>query len=858
MNWLNRILPPDKQGAPAAPRSRRAAAAPAPLPDIGQLRLALGASLTPEERAQRTRALGRALGQLRSAPLGADGNDVWAATICAAADEATGLQWLAQCDGDELLGEVACHARFAGLRLAAAVRIGEDAVLERVAQHSRNRDRGVYRHCTGVLRRRRHAGDSAQHARELAHALRALLESAPVSVTHLLELERELHGLGDAGDALAECAGLIEQASLRIRLEAEELRRVQSLAVGASNLRMQIPGAGWPGTAQVAQWRERCGELRRERSALARWLESHSAVKFLDASLQEADGELDRLEQDAVRLGDCEQALERLAGGPADEAAAAAWEALPKPAHRELAAALRERWRALAAAPTPAPPAPAQDAAQKEPKAAAQPRLDPAQVEEPLKELERAIDEGQLAAAEAAARQLKAMTEGHSGLRSVDARLQRAHARLGELRGWAQWGASKKREDLVAAAEELGTGASGIEQLAVAVPALREQWKQLNAQGPAGKGQWEKFDAALTKAFAPVLAQRAQEAERRAQAAAQKKALLAGFEAAIAAIDWEHADYAAIEAQRLQFQGRWRSAPHAGFREERAMRKRWDGLLREFEGRLDAARAGEVARREELIAQAIALAQTPDLRHAMHEAKALQERWRAGPGAPRLARGAEQKLWQRFRAACDAVFARRDTQRAEDLAHREQRSQARTALLDGLAQALGETDTRAIERALGQFRRDWESMRASAGAAGEGQERRARELQHQGQQRCEALRRQLHRQRLEQLAQQAPAAQGLDAQALAQGHAARLGLLLDMEMALELPSPPEFADARRRRKLEQLQNRFQSGPQRQAPPEELLARYHATAASADPASEARVAAIVQTLVQRHEEKPPRK
>ena len=47
-----------------------------------------------------------------------------------------------------------------------------------------------------------------------------------------------------------------------------------------------------------------------------------------------------------------------------------------------------------------------------------------------------------------------------------------------------------------------------------------------------------------------------------------------------------------------------------------------------------------------------------DLRQAMNEAKVLQERWSREGQPVRLKRGDEVKLWQRFRAACNAVFER--------------------------------------------------------------------------------------------------------------------------------------------------------------------------------------------------------
>jgi len=118
---------------------------------------------------------------------------------------------------------------------------------------------------------------------------------------------------------------------------------------------------------------------------------------------------------------------------------------------------------------------------------------------------------------------------------------------LETLRGWARWGTEQAREKLIADAGELLLGERDVEELAVTIPALREEWKRLNAHAPAGKAQWEHFDAALEKAYEPVAAHRAEQATRQAEARAAKEALCAEWEARI---DAEQTDFKALEAER--------------------------------------------------------------------------------------------------------------------------------------------------------------------------------------------------------------------------------------------------------------------------------------------------------------------
>jgi hypothetical protein len=927
MNWLNSLLRKPPAPPPARTTPKRTAAPKPPPPDTAALRQALSGVLEPAERARQETALGHALGASLQAPLAEDTPLTWVAAVSHSADKSVALAWLEQVAGDDLLGEIACHGRFAEVRLAAAQRITDSATLESVARASKNKDKGVYRHCADLLRERRERLERLQHAAAIAAGLRKLLEHAPLSVSHLLELEREwktLAGAGAAGDeaaatdgggdALRDCQALLAQANARILAEAEAQRALHALGTAHDALATELGSGAWPAPEVLAAWQARHARLDAAVQALPEWLAASGTACALAAGLQSLGQRLAAWSVDSARMAALEQFLsscapaahaagpgadaespDRAAPAALDDDTRAAWEALPKPDDAAARQQMQQRWDALqarAVAPAPEhaePQAPAAQSAEPSagtstgapadaateptgrngrPPAPREAPLDPDALRAQLEQLEEALEAGQLAQADAAARQIKAALGSRTLEGRLDARLQRAQARLGDLRGWAQWGATKKREDLIEAAAQLrstvAAGTHNVEHLAVAIPALREEWKRLNAQGPAGKGQWESFDRALEQAYVPVAAFHAEESERRSQARAAREALLAQWEAELAAIDWQHPDPAAIDARREGMLAQWRAAPHAGYRDERLLRTRFDTLVRALDQQVDAARAAEVQRREALIAAVAALAEVADLRQAGAQAKELQERWRTEAGPMRLRRGEEQKLWQRFRAGCDAVFARRDAERAAQVAQRQERQQARAALLEAFAAVLESAaadsgaagDADGLRRALAQFRTDWDASVAEAGesaALAGSQERQARDLQRQAVQSLLALQRAAIHARYAALAQQAAASAGLDAAALEQGRAAREELLIDLEIALGLATPGASAEVRRRRQLEQLQNRFRAGPApaaREQNPQKLLASWYGVAAPADATQDERIALVVRTLIDR--------
>ncbi|MGA7179347.1 MAG: DUF349 domain-containing protein [Thiobacillaceae bacterium] len=892
MKWISSLLnkPGAKRSAPSSPPVTEAAK---PVEDIEQLRNALAIAVDSGGKIQLADRLGRALAGRSQSPRLEDPTEVWVAAICNAPDKTLALAWSANLNGDAWLAEMAKVARMAEVRYACAQRIETTAVLEQVANASRGKDKRVYRHCTDLLRQRRQAEVSNQRALDIAGELRSLLDVAPLPHTRLLQLKRDLAALGDSGEACLECNALMQQALARLREEAEARRNLHMHQVAAVQLASECASVEWPWAEQLDGWRAQLDSMKLTRDGLPSWLAGESAARALDKSLGEIESRMAMLAVDDKHILVCEQFLNALnAEQPPKADTAAAWDALAKPEHPGSRQYLESRWQALNTSLSRIAVREAAPELQTTPPP--QPRFDHTAVRGLLDKLELAIGQGQLADANAIEKQINATLGNNSLHGALESRLQTLHAQLQALRGWARWGTGQVREKLIAAAGELLQGERDGEELAISISALREEWKRLNAHGPATKTQWESFDAILEKAYQPVAAHRAAEAARQAEARVAREALCDGWEAEVAGIVWEHADFKVIEGRRAEMLKQWHAAPRSGFRDERALRKRVNSLVDSIDARLDAARAAEYERREQLITAAEALNGQPDLTRAMTEAKALQGSWIQQPTPVRLNRKDEEKLWQRFRTACNAVFERRDAQRAEQEAQRQEQARSRQLLLDAFAAALASADGNAVKQAVAQFRANWGVTRQSARTPADTLETRANELQQLAQRRLDELRRQKHLDHFELLAQRSglaerveaavlsggpieavvaeakqawnalpplpgntetllakrfDAASGITRVDLAAGREAREGLLLDLEIALGLPSPEEYTAARRQRQLERLQNRFGAAAAQGAEPEVLLAHCYATAAVPDETFERRIEIIVRHLVE---------
>ena len=867
------------------------------------------------------------------APQSGDAPETWSAAICAASDKALALSWLSQLKDETALAEVALRARSGETRFAAVQRIDSATLLERVAQGCRDKDKRVYRHCADLLKQRRQAEASAQRAREISDELQRLLAAAPLPNTRLLELNKTLGSLPDAGEAGLACGVLMQQALAQLHRESEVQRDLHAQFKVVTDLAGECRQVEWPWSAALADWRNRFEPIRLAFADQPSWLSEQSVAKKLSALLTETETRLAELTADAARGLACEQFLaECEAAEPPEGDRAAAWAALEQPLDPALRGARAARWQALnVTLPVVAPPVSAvpvaavpdctspvgsdepheaEDASEPDAESlpaarAAKPAPRPARkvdqdaLGKRLDALEQAIAQGHLVDADVAAKQIKQCLGGASLHGALESRLHDLQAQLETLRGWARWGTEQARQKLIEAAQELLVGEREAEALAKDITGLRDEWKRLNVHAAASKAQWEGFDALLEQAYVPVAAYRAEQAERQAQARIAREAMCTGWEGELAGMDWSQADFKAVEAWRAEWIKQWRAAPQAGFRDERALRKRFDTLIGAIDQQLDAAREAEFQRREALIVAAEALTAQNDLRLAMNEAKALQQRWTQQGGAVRLKRGDDQKQWQRFRAACNTVFERLDVQRAELTAQRQEQEQARQRLLDAFAAQLDASDAETLKRGLGEFRTAWSAARPAARDASDNLEKRAQTLQQQAQQRLDRIRQDKSRARFTVLAQKALLAQRVEAagcsgvmleavlaeakqawdelerlpgpieQAIAHrfteahlateveleaGRAQRESLLLDLEISLGLPSPEHVAEVRRERQLSRLQNRFGAVGEPDLDPEALLLRCYAIPSTADAALDQRLSAAVQALMQ-HAEQP---
>lgn len=176
--------------------------------------------------------------------------------------------------------------------------------------------------------------------------------------------------------------------------------------------------------------------------------------------------------------------------------------------------------------------------------------------------------------------------------------------------------------------------------------------------------------------------------------------------AEVAAKDWK-----ALTDQVLEAQNAWKSIGFATKKDNERIWKEFRNMCNAFFDRkkqyFDALKdqfKGARDRKQALLDQALALKDSTDWRQTADKLKALQQQWKeTGTAGPRD----EQKLWNRFREACDGFFSARKAHYDKLDGEQAEHLKAREALLAELEGYATTGDRNADIDALKAFSKRW-------------------------------------------------------------------------------------------------------------------------------------------------------
>jgi DNA repair protein SbcC/Rad50 len=637
---------------------------------------------------------------------------------------------IARVTSPAVLATCAAHDALAANRAVAAALLEDRHALEQVARQVAKRDKNVYRLVRQKLKAIQDREELPRRARALCEELCEKLDRLgrfdnwPQDLALLAHLDRQWAEM----EPHADTASRERYAGLRTRfLDAFAAYREANAAQIAAE------------EARVA--------LRAERSALlaelaqAATLEEESAVAGAcariggrwDALAPLPEGEQTALEREyAALLGQAQQRREALRaqrkGNERLTKLKAATEQLLSQAkpleHKEVERLIEQAGPALATVGVSGVLREAFEHTRKELEARlAKQRKHAAQrlheLPARLAELEGHLAAGELKAAEPLLQSIEAAVDlaQVSGLpRGDHAPLaERLHAlapRVRELQHWRKWGTDQHRQGLQEAMEALATADMSLEAVTLRLHDLQMEWKGLDKGGgaPVNHALWERFHAASERVYErcrPYLEEQARELEANR---VQREQVCQDLEDFLDKVDWARMDWKKAARAERETRQAWATLGQVEPRKRRVLEKRFRTALARLDERLEAERTRNLRLRESLITQVEALVAQPDLEQAMEQTKRLQREWQTSvPGRQRE----ENRLWTRFRAACDAVFARRKEQQEAQQAELAARLAVREAIC-AEAQALAQSD--AMPQDLASGLRDLEARWREADA----------------------------------------------------------------------------------------------------------------------------------------------
>lgn len=621
-------------------------------------------------------------------------------------------------DDDALLALSRGESAPLDLKLAAIAALSTEAALKAAEREFRDHDRRVHR----LAKQRYTLAVAQREARARAAGLiddaRALSHEALIPVNHLVDIDRGWQSL-DANllepAQRAEYAALMAQLAALTRERADQplklkrwteqarealarLKVVSADAAAGAQTRSQLADAGAAARAVI--------DSAPQEAASVPVLGDLARAVDIGARLDERLGLLDDASRDLAQRWAEVAPLADAALDALLQQRVAQWQQAQEQAREQRRAEQRERTKE-------------RDRALREQRLQA--------LAAALDLAEAALADGQLAPTHAQLIEIDKLLDGGASAGALRGRIDAVQAQYAQLKGWQHWGGGRARDELVQQAEALAAAAAsgpvdaqGVKlstrQLAELIDDMRARWKELDRLGGAtSRSLWQRFDSSLKAAYEPVARQVAVQRSAREQNLQAREQLLAELAAVPLPGTDEGAtepDWRALAGVLDQFQAAWRrlgpiehTVPHKA---RDALVERMNSLVQRVEAPLQEVRRVARLQRERLVARAKALADAAQGRDLVDRVRDLQAQWQQHARGLPLARNDENALWVEFKTAIDGAFSAREAVFSARDAEYKAHGAERVALIERLEGLADDTPAAQLRRTLAEVDTLWQ------------------------------------------------------------------------------------------------------------------------------------------------------
>ncbi|WP_168203134.1 DUF349 domain-containing protein [Marinobacter fonticola] len=588
--------------------------------------------------------------------------------LCQSQDESV-QQVSAETDPKQLL-TLAIEGKTAAVRLSAAERIENEDELQALQKAAKGRDKGVYQLTRKKLQSLRQAQEKAASIQALIGGLiqqmeeQARTDNTQLYAARVQSLQAQWRDLSDEASpeqqtafltALDRCGQRIRQAEQAVAQEAEahqkaeertatlELLRstLNTLAADVSERGPSLSSLDALQKTQENRWMEATRETEvgkaEQKAYQSLMLELRNYISAVQRLASQQDHLVELLETEAPDTNALKQLLKTV-DWPAGYAQPEQLDVVSRKLGHEKE----------------------QQKAQTSDQKAQQKVLD-----DLLDRLEQSLEQNLLSESRQLHKQAQHAFNGldQKHAQTRQARLTLLGRQLQDLQDWQGFATRPKQEELCSAMEHLASQHTEPEAKATRIKELQQEWRGLG--GSSDQSLWHRFKAASDAAYEPCQAYFAAKSELKEVNLEKRRAICDQLAEFAANADWDAVDLKAVERIHRVAREEWRSAWPVDFKANRSLQKTFDQRLKQIEVPLNEERHKNEALKQSIVERAEALITHEPLADAMEQAKKLQKEWEAS-GITRHRE--DRKLWQAFRAACDSIFARRDAERAEQVA----------------------------------------------------------------------------------------------------------------------------------------------------------------------------------------------
>ncbi|PCI75197.1 MAG: hypothetical protein COB20_13405 [SAR86 cluster bacterium] len=255
-----------------------------------------------------------------------------------------------------------------------------------------------------------------------------------------------------------------------------------------------------------------------------------------------------------------------------------------------------------------------------------------------------------------------------------------------ELRDWKIFAATEKKKELIAHMQHLIESKMHASDRSKNISKMHKEWKSLG-RSSQNEQLWKEFKKLSDQAYEPCKEYFKERKQLMVENLLKRRKICESLEAEHKLLLEADGDPDISKLNKLLSDSEkdWKSYAPIEQRKIKSLQKRFYETINQLRKLRKKKLSISAKQKQEIVGQAQELSKSDDNKHAMNEAKRLQQEWKKiGPTSYRE----DQKYWQDFRAACDAIFNKRDhasNELREDLQKIETRLNEILAALDAIA-----------------------------------------------------------------------------------------------------------------------------------------------------------------------------